>query len=311
MNIALDMELFTHLADNDMSPKTINALINATKAEGVLLAAFGAVRSTGVDKYTMNPSYSLFANAAFGHAVAECDPKKLAVQQAFNYQNTPLMQILSEKPASMQGFGTLMSTWGEQHQQLHHLYPVQEHLAVGFDTSSDNDPVFFVDIGGGLGQRSIALKQALPNLPGRFIVQDLPSMLEYAPNLDGIEFMAHDFFMPQPVKGARTYYLRQVLHDWPTPTCHTILKHLHSAMLPAYSHLLIHEQILPPPHDASKITSKWAATQDVCMMSLLGAAERTEAEWREMVEGAGLRVVKVYEAEDGVSEGVVECEVIE
>jgi hypothetical protein len=31
----------------------------------------------------------------------------------------------------------------------------------------------------------------------------------------GIEVLGYDFFTAQPVKSARAYYLRTVLHDWP------------------------------------------------------------------------------------------------
>ncbi|KAG6354382.1 hypothetical protein INS49_004399 [Diaporthe citri] len=30
-----------------------------------------------------------------------------------------------------------------------------------------------------------------------------------------VELQVHDFFTPQPVKGARAYFTRSVLHDWP------------------------------------------------------------------------------------------------
>jgi hypothetical protein len=39
-------------------------------------------------------------------------------------------------------------------------------------------------------------------------------------DLDGLNIKAyeHSFFEPQPIKGARAYYLGSILHDWPTPT---------------------------------------------------------------------------------------------
>lgn len=44
------------------------------------------------------------------------------------------------------------------------------------------------------------------------------------------------------------------------------------------------------------------------MMTLCGTRERTEAQWRELLVEAGLKVSGVYYPDDGVSEGVVEAE---
>lgn len=93
----------------------------------------------------------------------------------------------------------LMSTWGEGHALLQHLYPVEEKLEKRYDENISS--VMFVDVGGGYGQKAIALKEAFADLPGRIIVQDLPMTIQRAPKVDGIEFMSHDFFTEQPIKG--------------------------------------------------------------------------------------------------------------
>ena len=75
-------------------------------------------------------------------------------------------------------------------------------------------------------------------------------------------------------------------------------------MVPGYSKLLIHELIMP-----ERGASAWAVTQDFNMMSLCATAERTEAQWREMLGKAGLEVVGVHISKDGMSEGIIEAEV--
>lgn len=92
-----------------------------------------------------------------------------------------------------------MSTWGERHALLQHLYPVNERLVSGYNAKAS--PIFFVDVGGGYGQKSIALKQAISGLPGRIVVQDQPIFINQAPTIEGIEFMVYDFFTEQPLKG--------------------------------------------------------------------------------------------------------------
>ena len=72
-----------------------------------------------------------------------------------------------------------------------------------------------VDIGGGVGHDLIAFKQQDPTLSGELIVQDIPVVIDSIKELpNGIKAMKHDFFAPQPVKGAKAYYLGHVLHDW-------------------------------------------------------------------------------------------------
>ena len=63
----------------------------------------------------------------------------------------------------------------------------------------------FVDVGGGYGQKAISLKRAFPQLPGRFIVQDLPGTVTNAPQVPEIETMGHDFFTEQPIKGTPSF----------------------------------------------------------------------------------------------------------
>ena len=91
----------------------------------------------------------------------------------------------------------------------------------------------WVDVGGGYGQKTIALKRACPSLPGRFIVQDLPGTIQNAPKNEGIENMAHDFFTEQPVKGKRSDKHKSMNVESPVDTdkayrCSSIL---HAPML--------------------------------------------------------------------------------
>ena len=132
------------------------------------------------------------------------NPLDTAVQRAFHEKGQDLFQILGARPESIKAFGTLMSTWAESHSQVYQLYPL-EQLAEGFKTSGQE--VMFVDVGGGYGQKTIALKKARPALPGRFVVQDLPGAIANAPQVEGIEMMAYDFFTEQPMKGTSYVFL--------------------------------------------------------------------------------------------------------
>jgi len=83
------------------------------------------------------------------------------------------------------------------------FFPVKERVEQGM-TRNGND-VAIVDVGGGMGHDLVELRNKQPGFPGRFILQDLPQVIEQiSPPLKGIEAMAHDFYTEQPVKGGIT-----------------------------------------------------------------------------------------------------------
>ncbi|KAL8692998.1 MAG: hypothetical protein Q9218_002087 [Villophora microphyllina] len=142
------------------------------------------------------------------------------------------------------------------------FYPFAENVLHNADVSDES--VAVVDVGGGLGHGLIEIKETVPDIHGRLILQDLPNTVQQAGDGKGVfEPMAHDFFTPQPVKGTievlletnvcednicagpRAFLIRQVLHDWPDAECRKILEHLAVAMRTGYSKLLINEYIVP------------------------------------------------------------------
>jgi hypothetical protein len=80
------------------------------------------------------------------------------------------------------------------------------------------EEVLIVDIGGGKGQALEFIQNGFPELKGRMIVQDLPEVIkdtnESSHLPSSIETMAADFFKPQPVRGAKAYFMRRIMHDW-------------------------------------------------------------------------------------------------
>ena len=66
----------------------------------------------------------------------------------------------------------------------------------------DDGAVLMVDVAGGRGHYLETFRQRFPNAKGRLILQDLPHVIDDFPDLDPrIEGMAHDMFLPQPIKG--------------------------------------------------------------------------------------------------------------
>ena len=124
-----------------------------------------------------------------------------------------------------------------------------DYLFEAFPWDSIN-PKLFVDIGGSHGQLSILLARRLKSL--RCIVQDLPDVVAQGISVlpadvtDRVEFMAHDFFTEQVIKGADVYFLRWVFHDWSDKYCIKILRSLIPALKDG-SRIILAELVVPEP----------------------------------------------------------------
>jgi hypothetical protein len=97
-----------------------------------------------------------------------------------------------------------------------------------------------------------------------------------------------------------------VLHDWPDEIGAKILARVKEAMKPGYSRLIINENVISPTNAYWEITGL-----DIMMLGLNGSAERTESNWRHLIEDmAGLKILQIWSVPNGV-EKVIECEVPE
>ncbi|KAK4206968.1 hypothetical protein QBC37DRAFT_105079 [Rhypophila decipiens] len=154
-------------------------------------------------------------------------------------------------------------------------------------SSSHHGDTVLVDIGGNTGQQASRLVMQYPELAGRVVVQDREETIANAQSVKGVQLQAHDFFQPQPVKGAKYYYLRAILHNWSDEDAVKILSSITPA-LEAGSQVLIDEVVLPETG-----AHVWPAGLDLQMLTLFGTGERTAKQWDSLLDRAGLRAVKV------------------
>lgn len=91
-----------------------------------------------------------------------------------------------------------------------------------------------------------------------------------------------------------------VLHDWPDGAALRILRNLTPAMS-KHSKLLIFEAVIPPTGASSYKTGA-----DLTMMAQFGGSERTESMCKELLEKAGLRMVKIWGPKEAV-ERIIEA----
>ncbi|KAF2160899.1 hypothetical protein M409DRAFT_37660 [Zasmidium cellare ATCC 36951] len=192
---------------------------------------------------------------------------------------------------AMTMYTTLSAPWTE-------VYPLD---SIAGQTRTDM-PVL-VDVGGGVGHDLEILRSHFPDLPqGSLVLQDLAPVIARAQVASPVEALAHDFFTPQPIKGASFYFLHSVLHDWPDPEAVKILQNLVPAMDKSHSRILLHEAVIPPLKANSRNT-----VSDMFMMCLVSAHERTEQMWSDVVESAGLRIRKIYTSRRS-TEAIIEIE---
>lgn len=122
------------------------------------------------------------------------------------------------------------------------------HAMIGNGCTADDQP-FMVDVAGGYGHDLDGfIEHHGEQFRGRMIVQDLPSVIdEIQPGSISkrIEMQKHDIFTPQPIKGAKIYFMHMILHDWPDDDCVKILSNLRDAMTPECSQILVNDAILP------------------------------------------------------------------
>ena len=97
-----------------------------------------------------------------------------------------------------EAFNTYMASFNEGHIDWADYYPVLERLGDG--ANEDPSSVMMVDVGGGYGHQTLGLRRKFPQLPGRFVVQDIPQGLP-TERTSEVEYMEHDFTLEQPIKG--------------------------------------------------------------------------------------------------------------
>ena len=210
-----------------------------------------------------------------------------------------LFQDLATNPAMATDFHAAM-----QCHSKYNLTPWPEVYPTDTVVSAAKpDRALVVDIGGSKGHDLEKFRLRHPDVPeGSLILQDLPDVVADVQVDRAISARAYDFFTPQPVQGARIYFMHNVLHDWPDDSAVKILQIVAAAMEKGYSKLLIHESLITRVKPLSRVT-----VSDITMMACLAAKERTESEWDQLVTSAGLRIVTIWRPPQSV-ESVIETE---
>ncbi|KAL4878893.1 S-adenosyl-L-methionine-dependent methyltransferase [Aspergillus karnatakaensis] len=323
--VAIDLKLFDILGDSQDS-LNVDQLAKKTGAAPVLLgrilrylSSVGIVEETAKDSFAANNITKSFCipaiQAGVYHNFDTCAPAVVALpdflkengykdvttpthtpmQTAFNTTD-PAFIWIQTRPESQAYFNQFMEAHHSAKPRWFNVYPMAEKVH-----NLDPEQVFFVDVGGGIGHYTVGLKQRWPEIKSRMIIQEMAVVVPTIIPCEGVEGMEHNFFEPQPVKGAKFYFLSNIMHDYPDEKCVAILKNIVSAMGPD-SVILINDMVLP------NTGVHWHVTQvDLTMMTMLASLERTIEQWQVLMEKAGLKITNIYESKEAVTESVIEC----
>lgn len=124
------------------------------------------------------------------------DETNTAFHYAFHTKAHPF-QYMVEHPEQLDHFNKYMALRRQAELSWLTVYPVREEAA----GLTDPQRPLYVNVGGGIGHQCAQFRDKYSDLPGRIILEDLPDTIAQALPTPGVENLAHDFFMPQPIKG--------------------------------------------------------------------------------------------------------------
>jgi len=229
----------------------------------------------------------LVARGQIPGAQEPSDPLHNPYTWTHKQDGTPVWAIMAQDPEKIQTFQVGMAG-------LDVAIPVIGHFDFNLlKSEKEEEVVELIDVGGGHG---VCLKQILdayPDLdPKKCMLQERPDVIEMAREseiLPNVVLKPHDFLTEQPVKGAKAYFLRMILHDYADSVCVTILTQLAKAMAPE-SRVLICDMVIPQRVGEADFA---AAVLDQCVMAM-GGKERTEKGLAGLLQQAGLKLAKVW-----------------
>jgi hypothetical protein len=209
-------------------------------------------------------------------------------ETAFNYvHGRSLFEYLDQDAQAAKVFNANMTsmTTGEA-----------QYIVAAYDFSGTR---VLVDVGGGHGALTAAILKTYANI--RAVLFDLPSLVAGARTWldtrgieDRCEVIGGNFFESIPQDGD-TYLLKDVLHNWEDDQAVAILKKCH-AFMPPSAKLLVIERIIPPGNTPSP-----GKLIDISMLVMTGGRERTEPEYRALLQMAAFRVQDILPSESGIS----------
>jgi O-methyltransferase domain/Dimerisation domain len=271
-------------------PQGCRRLLSALRVLGLVESDGDQYRNSAIGQYCSSqssvnlgpiigftePFYHMFE--FLPDALREYSPRW---QQALGTSQKDVFGALYEDPARIRQFAAFMETLSAPQGQV---------IADTFDFAPYH---CIMDAAGGPGGQAIEIGRRHPHLHG--IIMDMAPVCPVAEeNIAAAGLSSRfravpgDLFGEFP-KGADIVLLGHILHDWSDESCHKILANAADA-LPSGGALLISESVLAPDYAGSRFT----LMKDIAMLVACesGARERTEAEYRGLMEPRGFEFMQ-------------------
>jgi len=258
---------------------TLHRLLRALASDGVFAEDEpGVFRNTEASEVLRQSGWDDFAHLFGGVGLRAIEPLGATGEPTFpRVFDADFWSWLAEHPEERAAFDRAMEQGKERR---------IERLAA-LEWRGDET---VVDVGGGNGANLAGLLERHPGLRG--IVFDLPETVRDEEALgERVTFVEGDFF--DTVPPGDVYVLSTILHDWDDERAAAILRTIGAAAAPG-ARLLVIESVIQPGNEPDG--AKWL---DLLMLALFGGRERDEAQWRELLEGAGFEIERL---QDGLIE---------
>jgi O-methyltransferase domain/Dimerisation domain len=262
--------------------RLLTAVDLLTEGEGhsFALTPLGAYLQTGVP-WSSHDTVLFYCDSAFwqawGDLLHSVETGETAFQHLFG---TSIFDFNKQHPEHATSFHNMLTEWTAS---------VAPTVASGYDFSSIDT---LVDVGGGHGQMLVSILQVHPTLHGilfdlPYVVAGAPSLLEAAGVANRCEVIAGDAFKAVPTD-YETYMLSRVIHDWDDERSIALLTRCHEAMQSRGKVLLVERVIR-----TSGTEQLMVLESDVQMLVLAGGKERTEVEYRTLLNAAGFELTRL------------------
>lgn len=316
LNVAARLLVAESLADGPKTAEDIAAArgVNADALYRVMraLVTVGIFQETAPGRFAQTPASDLLRAdhprslrpfvvffpdplhfRAYSHLMHSVKTGETTAQPAFG---RPLFDFFKDNPEESAVFNAAM------------VNVTQMFVPAVLEAYDFGETRVLADIGGGHGSVLASILQKYPNMKGilfdlQHVVAGAGAYLQSMSVFDRCTILAGDFFTNVPA-GADTYIMKNIIHDWPDDKAIPILKNTRAALQQRKGgRLLLLELVIPPGNEPH--LSKLA---DIEMLALAGGRERTEEEYRSLLQAGGFRLIRIVPTKSAQSiiEAVVE-----
>jgi hypothetical protein len=304
--VAAKLGVADHLLDGAQTVETLAAATHAHASS--LYRVLRALASVGVFTEVLPHTFALTPLASLLRTDTPDSMRALAIMYAeeqYRAWGNVMHSVRSGEPAFEEHFGMSYFAYLGQNPESDRIFnqamtgythAVANAVSRAYDFAPHST---VVDVGGSYGTMLTTILDRHPSTRG--ILFDQPHVTAAAGAQLAQNGMAErctavggDFFVEVP-SGGDVYLLAQILHDWDDERSREILRCCRRA-IPEHGKLLVIELVLPPGEEP--FVGKWL---DLHMLVLLGAQERTEAEYAALFRAAGFELTQVIPTPAGPS----------